>query len=152
MKKYLGFLIGTGLLIATLSSAVLGNPNPEKIHSRQGIHRTAVVIIAAQNAARTEHRYAGLARAVAHQRYARRLYQEGLYVRAIHQSLRARRLVIVVLKFNRAETVEEAAYNRIEAGYMTNSPPDNNLDQEMAGETIGKDEEAVSVHIDLDID
>jgi len=46
-------------------------------------------------------------KAIHHQKFARRLYREGMYGRAIHHSFRARELAYVAMKTNKGEVRQE---------------------------------------------
>ena len=96
------------------------------------IHRTRITIEGDQIAVIKGKIYTGdLARAIAHQHFARRLFLRGAYLRAIHQSLRARRLAFASIKANHAEMRAEWQLNAMEQNYSKASPADGDLDKEM---------------------
>ncbi len=150
MPKRLTSLV---LLAAFLAAAALtAGAAPPKAHARHVIRRTAVVLAAAQRAAARGHKYAGLALAVGHQRYARRMYVNGRYLDAILHSLRARELAIAVLRRNGAALVREAVLDNLEKGYTRSAPPGKDLDTRIAGEDLGTDEDAAKAKIEPDIE
>ena len=120
-------------------------------HARHAIERTAVVLVAAQKAARAGHKYDGLARAVAHQLFAREMYARERYHEAIHHSLRARALAVDVIRANGAKLLKEANLDALEKNYANESPPGEELDLKIVA-LLGQDKMAVFVRIELDID
>lgn len=151
MKKYSAILLLSLVLLSAAIMPVLAARPMERIHARQVIKRSALVIIAAQKAARTGHEYAGLGKSVAHQKFARRLFREGFYFRAITHSLRARTIAVNVIRRNKAEVIKEATLDKIEKIYAQKCPPDKELDREVENDAE-KDEPAVDINIDVDID
>jgi hypothetical protein len=151
MRKCCTILLLSLVLLSAAMMPVLAARPVERIHARHVVNRTALVIIAAQKAARTGHEYLGLGRSVAHQRFARQLFREGFYFRAIIHSLRARTLAVNVIRRNKAELIKEATLDKIESSYAQKSPPDQELDQQVEKDTE-KDDSAVDINIDVDID
>lgn len=120
----------------------------ERNDARYIIHRTADVIFVAQRSTGRRNYYKGLAQAVAHQQKARRLYMAGLYQQAIHHSLRARRLAIMVIRGNNEKW--SGSWDTREEKYRRSSPRDNDLDVKLDFFKFG-DKEAVRISIDLDL-
>ena len=128
----------------------------DKIHARRVIRRTAVVIRVAQKKVKEGKVYTGnLARAVAHQRYARKLYFQGKFLRAMHQSRRARHLAILAIQANKGTETEDMKDTKEDEEIMNAEPvSDADLDTELNKEMPGystKDEEFVDAALD-DID
>lgn len=138
--------------MAFLASAVVWAAPRPALHARRALRRTAVVLVAAQKAARKGGKYFGLARAVGHQLYARRQYTLGRYLDAIHHSLRARGLAVTVIELNKASRIKECDLDRIERNYERSSPPGSELDMRIEGENLGTDEGAAEIVIELEIE
>lgn len=157
----------TGLLAFTEADAQPGRRGPranrpaarraDKVHARRVIRRTAIVIQHAQQKVKENKVYTGnLARAVAHQRYARRLYLQGRYLRAMHHSRRARQLAILAIKANKGTETDDMTYNKEDEDIMNSEPvSDKELDDELAKEMpnqSNKDEDFVdAVLTEIDI-
>jgi len=111
----------------------------ERVHAKRVIRRTAIVIRHAHNCVKENKNYTGdLARSIAHQRYARKLYFEGKYLRAMHQSRRARQLAILSIKANKGTEPANAANEKEDDDIMNAEPVsdadlDKELDQQMPG-------------------
>lgn len=108
--------------------------------ARYIIHRTAAVLMVAQQSALQGQRFNGLALAVAHHRYSLRMYAQGSYDNAIYHSLRARYLGAYVVKQNKNESLIDALYNHIEEKFASKSPPADELDKELPDK--GRDDKA----------
>ena len=126
-----------------------------KMKTHRVIRRTAVVIIAAHKKVKEGKVYTGnLARAVAHQKYARKLFRRGMYLRAIHHSRRARLLAILAIQANKGSAdMAEAKNNAEEDELMKNPPADAELEAELLKEepaTTFKDEDVVNTEPDVD--
>ncbi|MGL5888528.1 MAG: hypothetical protein ACRC3B_01505 [Bacteroidia bacterium] len=129
----------------------------EKVHARRVIRRTAIVIVSAQKKVKENKVYTGnLARAVAHQRYARKLYLQGRYLRAMHHSRRARQLAILAIKANKGTETADMTYNKEDEEIMNAEPVSDKelsdeLDKEMPNQPT-KDEDFVdAVLTEIDI-
>ena len=95
----------------------------DKVHARRVIRRTAYVILEAQKKVKENKVYTGnLARAIAHQRYARRLYLQGNYLRAMHQSRRARRLAILAIQANNGTETADMKEDPEDEQIMNDNP------------------------------
>lgn len=121
----------------------------EKVHARRVIRRTAIVIRHAQTCVRENKNYTGdLARSIAHQRYARKLYFDGKYLRAMHQSRRARQLAVLSIKANKGTEPANAANEKEDDDIMNSETvSDAELDTELNNNMPGystKDEDFVN--------
>jgi hypothetical protein len=118
----------------------------DKIHARRVIRRTAIVIRHAQTCLQQNKNYTGdLARSVAHQRFARRLYFQGKYLRAMHQSRRARQLALLSIHANKGTEPAGSANEKedediMNAEKVSDAELDTELDKEMPGYST-KDED-----------
>lgn len=129
----------------------------DKVHARRVIRRTAGVILIAQKKVKEGKVYTGnLARAVAHQRYARKLYMQGKYLRAMHQSRRARRLAILAIQANKGTETADMKDTKEDDEIMNENPVsdselDADLDKDMPGYST-KDEDFVDAALnDIDL-
>ena len=131
------------------------HPQIKKEQSKRVLRRTAVVILAAHKKVKEGHVYTGnLARAIAHQKFARKLYRDGKYFRAIHQSRRARYLAIQAIKANKGTEGAEMRYSKEDENVMKGGPSDDELDKELSKEMPGasfKDEETIGSDPDVDL-
>lgn len=126
-----------------------------KIKTHRVIRRTAVVILAAHKKVKEGKVYTGnLARAIAHQKYARKLFRRGMYLRAIHHSRRARLLAILAIQANKGSVDMAEAKNNVEEDELMKNPPaDAELEAELLKEEPGvslKDEDVVNTEPDVD--
>lgn len=104
-----------------------------RVKSKRVLRRTAMVLMAAHNDLKTGKVYTGnFARAVKHQRYARFLWKRGFFVRAIHQSRRARILALSVINANKGAIKTDYNFDKDESALMKNAPSDSSLDDEMS--------------------
>ncbi|CAN5145639.1 hypothetical protein BH09BAC5_BH09BAC5_08320 [soil metagenome] len=129
----------------------------DKIHARRVLRRTAFVINHAQKQVRENKNYTGdLARAVAHQRFARKLYLQGKFLRAMHQSRRARSFAILAIKANKGTESADMKLDPEDDAVMNDSPvSDADLDKELETASPGysqKDEDFINAAIsDIDL-
>lgn len=155
-----------GLGISENASAQRGPRTPrqkaaihhaDKVHARRVIRRTAYVILAAQKKVKENKNYTGdLARAIAHQRYARKLYFQGKFLRAMHQSRRARYFAILAIQANKGTETADMKNNPEDETVMNDSPvSDADLDKELETASPGysqKDQDFVDAALsDIDL-
>jgi hypothetical protein len=151
MKQFKRFLI---LLVLPLTA--FGGPMIKKEQAKRIIRRTAVVILAAHKKVKEGKVYTGdLARAIAHQKFAIKLYREGKYFKAIHHSRRARMLAIMAIKANKGAETSEMKYEKGDENAFKGGPSDDELDKEVAkempAEAAAKDEEVVAAEPAVDL-
>lgn len=125
----------------------------DKLHAKRVLRRTAIVIRHAQTCLQQNKNYTGdLARSVAHQRFARKLYFEGKYLRAMHQSRRARQLAILSIKANKGTEPANAANEKEDDDIMNaENVSDTDLDAELEKNSPGysqKDEDFVNAALE----
>ena len=113
--------------------------------------RTAIVLAAAKKAAKTGHKYAGLGKAVVHQRYARLYYLVGRCRSSIYHTLRTRELATSVIKQNKAAVITACYLNALEQTYAKGSPSKDQLDQELSPRDMIKDKDAVKSGVEDNI-
>jgi hypothetical protein len=128
----------------------------DKVHARRVIRRTAYVILKAQQQVKENKNYTGdLARAIAHQRYARKLYFQGEFLRAMHQSRRARQFAILAIQANKGTETADMKLDAEDDAVMNDNPVsdadlDKDLDTAMPGYSTN-DQDFVNAALD-DID
>ena len=105
----------------------------DKVHARRVIRRTAYVILKAQKQVKENKNYTGdLARAIAHQRYARKLYFQGEFLRAMHQSRRARQFAILAIQANKGTETADMKLDAEDDAVMNDNPvSDADLDKDL---------------------
>ncbi len=133
----------------------LAGQNVKKEQAKRVIRRTAVVIHVAHKKVKEGKVYTGnLARSIAHQRFAIKLFREGKFFRAIHHSRRARALALLAIKANKGAETGDMKLTKEEEGLMKGGPSDADLDKALAAEMPGaseKDEDAVAKEPDADL-
>lgn len=127
----------------------------KKEQAKRVIRRTAGVIFVAHKKVKEGGVYTGnLAKAIAHQKYARRLYRAGKFFRAIHHSRRARQLAVLAIRANKGAESPDMRTSKDEEEIMKGAPSDAELDtelqKEMPNESM-KDEEVINQHPDVDL-
>lgn len=128
MKK--GILVIITLMLFWCGITVNAAPLRERVQSRQVIRRTGVLLIAARDSIEIGHQSSGVGLAYSHQIYAKRLFKAGLYQRAMFHSLRARVLAVEVILANKKDSqLVDAMYDRLEARYASQAPPEAQLDR-----------------------
>ena len=160
MKNTLILLISMVLslpAIAQKKKVIVVTPGPkvEKHHARKVIHRTAVVVFHAHKQVKKGKNYTGdLAKSIAHQRYAKKLYVQGKYLRAIHQSRLARLFAIKAIKANNGNEIEECKFSKEEGDLFKDGPTEAELVKELSQENPGakyKDEDNLISEPDIDL-
>ena len=115
------------------------------------LHRTALILQEAQQAASRRYYSSGLAKAIAHQQKARDLYMRGSYQDAIFHSMRARDLAFQVLNGNHAVLSWNYYRDEMEESYCDEAPPDDDLDVRLDLRLLITDLAAVFLKLDIDI-
>jgi hypothetical protein len=127
----------------------------DKIHTRKAIRRTAVVIRNAQEKVKMNKNYTGdLSRAIAHQRFARKLYMKGMYVKAIRHTRVARMYAKKAIQANKGAGIAEANFTPEEEELMKDSPSDQELMEELTREEarpVINDEAFINEASDIDL-
>jgi len=148
------------VILLTNLSTMAQHPQPERPEAKEDartiIHRTKVVIEEAQRAVARGHVYNGdLAKAISHQHFAIKLYNQGFYGRAINHTIRARQLAFVAIRDNKEAIKAEWNWDPKELNYVKALPPESQLEREVATAKIDadlKDEKAsTNTYGDLDL-
>jgi hypothetical protein len=112
-----------------------------RLKSRNTIRKTGIVIHKAQQIVKKHGVHTGnLAKSIIHQRYAKKLFLRGNFLRSIHQSLYARKLALLAIKANKQPVLAEWEYEKDEQSYLRTSPSDELLQSEMKKEMPGASE------------
>lgn len=145
MKHFTALLFMVGLCLSSFAQPA------QRIAARKCIKRTTVVMMHAHQKLKENKVYTGnMAKAVRHQRYARVLFHEGKFVRAIHQSRRARQLAFLVIQANKGTVNKEWELTGEEN--PAGAPNDAALEKELPADTEGLTDEKLAGSDLKDID
>lgn len=126
-----------------------------KNRTRTFLRRTTMVLLATHKVVKANKVYTGnLARAIAHQRYARKLFFRNRFYRAIYHSRRARLLAFSAIKANKKTVPKEWAFQSGDEAHFKDSPSDAELDKALKAEMPDasfSDEQVIKQSLD-DID
>ena len=139
--------------VASAADAEPRGREARKEAARAMIKKTAVVILYAHEKVKENKVYTGdLARAVKHQRFAKQLYVQGRYLRAMDHTRRARLLAFRAIKANKGQAPagSELAVKDW-AGMPADAELDAALEKEMPGSATS-DEAVTTTAQDLDVD
>src|ERR1035437_3009359 len=143
------------LMLPALTALTPSGPTIKKEQARRVIRKTATIILVAHKKVKEGKVYTGnLARAIAHQKFAVRLYRAGEYFRAIHHSRRARVLAIEAIKANKGVEMTEWKMSKEEEESMANGPKEDELDKNLAKEMPAeptKDEDVMGTQPAVDL-
>lgn len=140
MKRFKTPLLFLFLVFFCISFTQAQDPVP-KDKAKNVLLRTNRVIGFAHMSVKKGKIYTGnLGNAVKHERYAKKLYNEGNYLKAIHHSGRARKLAHEAIKANKVKPTAEVSLTPEEESLMGAAPSDQELDDELNKE----DAEALS--------
>jgi hypothetical protein len=147
----------TGLFLAPAPGYSQKKNKPgQKIAAHRVLVKTAFVIHHAYKKVKENKVYTGnLARAIRHQKYARILYRKGMYLRAMHQSRRARYFALLAIKANKGEETSDMNFSKEDEAMMKNNAPsdadlDKEVDENMKNEPT-KDEDVINTEPDVDL-
>ena len=147
-----------GIFISPLAGlAQKGKKKPgEKIVAHRVLVKTSFVIHHAYKKVKENKVYTGnLARAVRHQKYARMLYRQGKFFRAMHQSRRARYFAILAIQANKGDETADMKYSKEDEAQMSKgAPSDADLDKEADAalpNDSNKDEDMMAADPDVDV-
>lgn len=121
------------LLILFAGSLLQTGAQPAMRNRARGfLNRTSVVLVSAKTELNKGKNYTGdFSRAVAHQRYAVRLFRNGFYQKAINHSHRARMLALAVIRSNKGQVQRDWELNKEEKDLHANTPSDQQLDSDL---------------------
>ena len=143
------------LLFPAFTAFAPAEPMIKKEQAKRVIRKTAMIILVAHKKVKEGKVYTGnLARAIAHQRFAIKLYRAGEYFRAIHHSRRARFLAVEAIKANKGAEMAEWKMSKEEEESMANGPKEDELDKNLAKDMPGepaKDEEVIGAQPAVDL-
>ena len=143
------------LMLPSFAAFTYSEPSIKKEQAKRVIRKTAMIIMVAHRKVKDGKVYTGdLAHAIAHQKFAIKLFRAGDYFRAIHHSRRARFFAVEAIKANKGAEMEEWKLTREEERDMANGPKDEELDKnvlkEMPGEAT-KDEDIINTKPAVDL-
>lgn len=120
-------------LVVVLIIATAANVSAARVSrdaSKQMLNRTNIVLLAAQAELKAGQVYTGnLAKAIAHQRYANTLWEEGYYSDAVYHSRRARILALSVINLNNGIIKAGYDFTKEEQRFIKSAPYDELLDK-----------------------
>jgi hypothetical protein len=119
--------------------------------ARYIIHRTASIVVCAQQMARIGHLYFQLSQAIAHQQKSLELYRNGFYREASFHSLRARNIAFRIINVNARRIQDDFSPDRIEQPYHHEWPGDDELDRRLDRNRMNQDEDAGHMDFELDL-
>lgn len=123
----------------------------ERIAAKKCIRRTTVVMMHAHKLLKEHKVYTGnMVKSVRHQRYARFLFRQGKFVRAIHQSRRARQLAFLVIQANKGTS--EKGWELTAEENPAGAPSDAELEKELPADTENLSDEKIAAGDLKDID
>lgn len=154
--KHLNFRIIAILAFLLIQTSLFAQePNVPKEKALNVLLRTNRVIGHAHRAVKMGKVYTGdLAKAVRHERLAKRLYLKGMYHKAIVHSKRARLLAIQAIKANNVKPTSDCSITPEEEKLVGQSPSDQDLDNELSKENVEdvKEQDLVNNNnLDLDV-
>jgi hypothetical protein len=130
----------------------------DKVQARRVIHRTSSTLLIAQKKVKENKVYTGnLAKAVSHQRYARRLYVEGKFLRAMLHSRRARELAVLAIRANKGTETSDMKYDQedeatMNAEKVTNEELDKELEEQMPNQSTSDEDISNTQLEDIDVE
>ena len=126
-----------------------------KKDAKKFINKTALLILHAQKVVKEGKVYKGnLAKAIAHQNYAKKLYKNGNFLRAVYQSHVARQFAALAIVNNKKKVPDNLQTTKQEGKDLGPLPTQETLVQEMEADSPGQtydDSVQVSLEIDLEI-
>jgi hypothetical protein len=115
----------------------------QRAAAKKAIRRTTVVMMHAHKKLKENKVYTGnMVKSVRHQRYARFLFRQGKFLRAIHQSRRARQLAFLVISANKGTT--EKGWELSSEENPAGGPTDAELEKELPADTENMSDEKLA--------
>lgn len=128
MKSIFALLLMIGFSLSSLAQPA------QRVAARKCIKRTTIVMMHAHQKLKENKVHTGhMAKSVRHQRFARILFKQGKFVRAIHQSRRARQLAFLVIQANKGTVNKEWELTAEET--PKGAPSDADLEKELPADT-----------------
>ncbi len=130
MRKLIQSFFGIAIFLMLIPSIYINGQT--RFEARHFLMRTHRVINFAKEVVASGKVYTGdVTKAVYHQRYARQLFKEGKFEKAIHQSYRARELAHTAIRANKHEIAKDMEFQEEEKGFLKNKPDNAALDVEV---------------------
>jgi len=154
-KGMMAFVVTFSLLLTATVSYAVSVPRDDRMKARHMIKKTAFVIRAAHKQVSEHKVYTGdLARAIAHQKFAKLLFQRGEYLRSMYQTKRARKLAVKAIMANKGKAPADAALTSEEELQTAKGPSEDQLTKElnasMPSEPM-KDEAVMNGKLNIDV-
>lgn len=145
------------LALLSISALLQAQPRRERVIAKRVLKKTAFVIVVAHKKVKENKNFTGdLSKAVAHQRFAKKLFIAGRYKRAVHQSRLARAYAIRAIKANKGVESADLAYAKEDEELLNNAPTDAELENELLKEEPNqqlKDEDLIKTDkVDVDVE
>jgi|GEM_PF-3558827 hypothetical protein len=155
MIRFRQFCLCLIFSLVTLA-AVLANPLADKVKVKNFLLKTNRTIGFAHMVVKKTKNYTGkLSQSVAHERLAKKYYNDGQLEKSLHHSYRARFLASEVISESNAKPPMDASFTAEEQQLTSGKPSDQELDEELAKElpesTSLKDEDLLSGNLDIEI-
>ena len=154
MKTFRKFVVFTSIMLLAVAA---GYPkaNWAKNDAKKFINKTGLLILHAQKVVKEGKVYKGnLAKAIAHQTYAKKLYNNGNYLRAVYQSHVARFFAALAIVNNKQKVPNALQTSKQEGKDLGALPAQESLEKELQTEMpdLKYDDSAqLSITIDVEI-
>lgn len=139
-------------LLLSFSFQFSANAQPVRRHQVKAyLNRTVLILHEAKDQLNIGKNYTGeYAKAIAHQKMARNLFQSGEFQKAVFHSHRARQLAFNVIRNNKGQVKKEFDPTKEEEGLQSNPPKEDELDRSLIKTEPGMafdDKAAVQVQV-----
>jgi len=130
MKKHFSLLLIVAFALICQTNNLFAQGG--MLEAKAFLNRTNGIIMKAKGAVEVGKVYTGdVVKAVHHQKYARQMFKEGKYMKAIHHSYRARILAFDAIKANKAAVSNEMQLTNEEKPLVSKMPENKTLDSEV---------------------
>jgi hypothetical protein len=132
MKKKFSSVFAVMFALLVFQAGIVSAQVTIKEDARKFLNHTNDAIMKAKGAVEVGQVYTGdVVKAVHHQKYARDLFKQGEYNKAIFHSYRARQLAFAAIRANKAKVTDDLQVNANEKPLLKDIPNDKNLDGEV---------------------
>ena len=153
MKKY-NKTFFVSVIFVLLVQITWALPAVEKAKAKVTLMKTNRAIGVAHMVIKKTRSFSGLlGKSVKHERFAKKLYNEGKYDRAVYHSLKARQYAGEIMKASNAKTTSDFLLSADEKQWADSSPSDQELEDEVNKDNpaVIKDEDLMNGSLDLDV-
>lgn len=128
------------------------NKIPPRQKAREVIRKTATVIQKARNQLKQNKNYTGhLSKAVRHQKFAKAMFKQGKYGKAIQHSRRARQLAIESIRLNKGVVEKNMQLEKKETNDESIQLKPEDLEKELPMEDLKEEDIITAGELDIDI-